>query len=88
MKLSSYLSYYMEERVVWREKEKARIGGVQMDKFRGLLGTGIKCRKLNAWIRELCQFMEGVDERFDKGLAIVKEWRIIGLLKRYVGESL
>ena len=34
----------------------------------------------NAWIRELCRVMERMYEKID-GLAMWREWRMIGLLR-------
>ena len=39
-----------------------------MDNLRGLLGIRLIHRFLNAWIRELCRMMKGVDERIDGGV--------------------
>ena len=45
------LLLYNRETMIWREKERSRITGVQMD-LRGLLGMKRMDRVLNAWIRE------------------------------------
>ena len=39
-----------------------------MDNLRGLLGIRRIDRISNAWIRELCRMMKGVDERIDEGV--------------------
>ena len=59
---------YVSETVVWREKERSRIGAVQMDNHRGFL----------------CMRMKRLMKLFSDGSAIWKEWRMIGLLKGYV----
>ena len=50
---------------ILREKERSR--AVQMDNFRGLLGIRRMDKVLNAWIRQLCKVMKGVDEKTDEG---------------------
>ena len=51
--------------MILREKERSR--AVQMDNFRGLLGIRRVDKVLNAWIRQLCKVMKGVDEKTDEG---------------------
>ena len=53
--------------MIWRE-ERSRIRAVQMDNPRGLLGIRRMDKVLNAWIRELCGVMKGVDEKADEGV--------------------
>ena len=52
-----------------------------MDNLRGLLGINRMARVMNVQIRESYGVVKGVDERFSVGLFILKEWRMIGLLK-------
>ena len=49
-------------------KERSRIRAVYLDNFRGLLGIRRMDRVLNAWIRELCRVLKGVDEKIDKSV--------------------
>ena len=53
---------------VWKEKERSRISAVQMDNFRGLLGTRRMNKVPNARIRQLCRVTKGIDEKIDKGV--------------------
>ena len=54
---------YGSETMIWKEKERSRLRGIQMDSTRGLLNI------LNARIRELCGVMEKVmDKRIDEGV--------------------
>ena len=48
--------------MIWREKDRSRIRAVQMNNLRGLLGIRRMDRVGNAWMRELCRVMKGVDE--------------------------
>ena len=52
---------YGSETMIWREEERSRIRAVQMGNLRGLLGIKRIDKVLNAWIRELCGMMKGVD---------------------------
>ena len=54
---------YGGDTILWKEKERSRITGVQMDKFTGLLGIRRIDRVPNARIRQLCRVTKGVDER-------------------------
>ena len=59
---------YGRETMIWREKERSRIRAVQMDNLRDLLAIRGMDKVLNAWIRQLCIVMKGVDEKIDKGV--------------------
>ena len=39
-----------------------------MDNLRGLLGIRKRDKVLNAWIKQLCEVMKGVDKNIDKGV--------------------
>ena len=69
---------YGSENMIWREKETSRIRADQMDNFRSLLGIRRMESVPNARIRELRGVAKGV---FSNGLAISKEWGMIGSLK-------
>ena len=73
------------ETMIWREKDKSKIRAVQVVNLRGLLGIRRMDRVPNVQIRELCGLRKRVDERIDDCLAILKEWRIIRLLKGVYG---
>ena len=49
--------------IIW--KERSRIRAVQMDNFRGLLGS----RRMDK-VMELCGVMKGVNERIDEGILL------------------
>ena len=49
--------------MLWKEKERFRFVGIQMDYLRGLLGIRRMDRVLNERIREFCGVTKGVDER-------------------------
>ena len=51
----------------WKEKERSRIRGVQINNLRGLLGIRRMNRVPNALIRGFCGVTKGVDERIDEG---------------------
>ena len=51
--LPTSLLTWGNETIVWREKERSRIGAVQMDNLRGLLHKGIIDKIWNAGIRVL-----------------------------------
>ena len=77
--------------MLWKEKERARIMDVQMDKHRGLLGIMRMDRFMNARIKELCRVTKGVDERVDEGVlrwfGHVERMKSYRFAKRvYVGE--
>ena len=59
---------YSSETMIWEEKERSRIRAVQMDKLRGLMGIRRIDKVPNAWIREFCGIIRGVDERIDEGV--------------------
>ena len=56
---------YGSETILWKEKERSRNTGVQMEKLRGLLGIRRMDRVPNVRIRELCKVTKGLDERTD-----------------------
>ena len=56
---------YGNETMLWKEKERSRIKGVQMDNFRGLLSIKSMDRVPNAQIKELCRVTKGEDERIE-----------------------
>ena len=58
---------YGSETMIWREKERFRIGAVQMHNLRGLVGIRRRDKVPNARIRQLCGVTEGMDEKIDKG---------------------
>ena len=70
---------YSSETIIWRENEKSRIRGVQMDNLRGLLGIRRMTTAPNAWIRRMYVVINGVNERIDK---IVLRW--LGLIERII----
>ena len=45
---------YVSETMIWKEKERSRIGDVERDNFRGLLGIRRMDKVPNARIRQLC----------------------------------
>ena len=57
-----------------------------MNNLRGLLGIRRMDRVLNVWIRVVWVYERNY-EVFYNGLAILKEWKMIGLLKGCVRES-
>ena len=48
---------------LWKEKDRSRVGVVQMDNLRNLLGIKSLDMVLNALIRELCGVKKGLDSR-------------------------
>ena len=54
--------------MLWKEKEKARIRGVQIDKLRGLIGIRGMDKVPNARVKELCGVTKTVGERIDEGV--------------------
>ena len=54
--------------MIWREKERLRIGAVQMQNLRGLLGIRGMDKVLNVRIGQLCGVTKDVDERIDEGV--------------------
>ena len=54
--------------MLWKEKERSRIRAVQKDYLRGLLGIRSMDRVSNAWIRDFCGIMKGMDEKIDEGV--------------------
>ena len=59
---------YGSETMIWKE-ERSRLGGVQMDNLRGLLGIRRMDKVPNARIRELCGVKKGLMV-FSDGLAM------------------
>ena len=59
---------YGSETMIWKEKERSRIRAVRMDNLRGLLGVRRMNRVPDAWIRELCGVMKGMDDSTDEGV--------------------
>ena len=57
---------YGSEAMIWKEEERSRIRVVQIDKIRIMLGVRMMDRVLNAWIREFCRVVKGVDERIEE----------------------
>ena len=75
---------YGSETMLWKEEKRSRIKTVQMDNFRGLLGTRRMDRVPNAWIRQLCVVKKGLDEKINEGML---QWFSHVVAKRvYVGE--
>ena len=76
---------YGSETMIWREKERSRIKGVQINNRRGLFGIMKMDKVPNARIRQLCRVTKSVDERIEEGvlrwLAMWREWRMTGLLR-------
>ena len=54
---------YGSETIIWREKERSRIWGVQMNNLRGLLGIRRLDKVPDARIRQLCGVTKGVDKK-------------------------
>ena len=52
---------YESETMLWKEKERSRIRGVQMDILRRFLGIRRMDRALNARIRELCKVKKDLE---------------------------
>ena len=52
---------YGSETIIWKEKERSRIGAVQRDNLRGLLGIRIMGKIPNTRIRQLCGVRKWVD---------------------------
>ena len=63
---------YVREAILWKEKERSRIRGVQMENLRGLLPIRTINRIPNARIRELCGVKKGLDERIEEGFGDAK----------------
>ena len=57
---------YSSETILWKEKERCRIGAVQMKNLRGLPGIWRTDIVSNARIRELYGVKKGVEEGFMK----------------------
>ena len=72
---------YGSEAMIWRD-ERSRVGAVQMDNLRRLLGVGRMDKVPNARMRELCGVRKDLDERIDEGVlngsAMWRGWRGIG----------
>ena len=52
---------YGSETIIWKEKERSRIGAVQRDNLRGLLGIRVMGKIPNTRIRQLCGVRKWVD---------------------------
>ena len=72
---------YGSETMIWKEKERSRIRAVQMEHLRGLLVIRRMNKVANAWIRELFGVLKGLMKVFSEGLAMLREWRMTGLLR-------
>ena len=59
-----FVLLYINETIIWREKDKFRIRIMQMDNLRGFLGIRRMDRVPNVRIRESC----GEDERIEKSI--------------------
>ena len=59
---------YGSETMLWKEKDRSRVGVVHMDNLRGLLCIRRMDRVPNARIRELCGEKKGLDKRIDEGV--------------------
>ena len=57
---------YGSGKMLWKEKERSRVRGVQMYNLRGLLGIRRMNRVQNSQTRELCGVRKGLDEIIDK----------------------
>ena len=82
---------YGSERMIWREKERARIRVVQMYNFRILFSIRRMDKVPNGYIRQLCGVTKGVDEKIDEGVlrlfGYVERMEIDMIAKRvFVGE--
>ena len=64
--------------MLWKEKERSRVRAVLMDNLKSWLGIRKMDRVPKARITKLCRIEKEV------GLATMKEWRMIGLLKGYM----
>ena len=54
--------------MIWRETERSKVRGVQMDNPRGLLVMRTMDQVPNAWIRQLCRVTKGVVEKIDESV--------------------
>ena len=59
---------YSSETMLWMEKERSRMRGVQMDNLRRLLDIRRMSRVPNARIRQFCGVKKGLEERIDEGV--------------------
>ena len=75
----------MVVRLIWREERSSRIRAVLMDNLRGLLGIRKMGIVPNTWIREL--WMKRYIKVFSDVTAKLKKWKIIGLIKGCMWES-
>ena len=71
---------YGSETMLWKN-ERSKIRTVQMDNFRGFLGTGKMDRVPNTLIKELCEETKGLMGVFSGGLAMWRGWRRTRLLR-------
>ena len=56
---------YGIEIMMLREEERSRVRAVQIENLRGLLGIRRMDKFPNAWIRQLCGVIKGVNEKID-----------------------
>ena len=61
--------------MIWREKERSKIRGVQMDNLRGQLGIRGMDKVPNARIRQLCGMTKGTDEKIDEDVHRIRPCR-------------
>ena len=59
---------YGNETVVWGEKERFSIWGVQEENLRSSFGIRRTRRILSSWVGELCGGKNGVDERVSENV--------------------
>ena len=55
--------------VCGKEKERSKIRFVEMANLKDFPSIRTMEKVLNAWIREMCRVMKGVDERIDEGVS-------------------
>ena len=67
-------------------RRRDRIGTIEMNNLIDLLGIRRMDIVPNSQIRELCRVTKAFMKVFSGGSAIWKGWKMIGLLKEYVGE--
>ena len=76
---------YGSETMIWKEKERSRIRAVLRDNLRGLLVIRRMDRVPNKGVLQSDEGvvqMEGLMRVFSGGLAMWREWRMIGLVRR------
>ena len=86
-----FVRLYGNDTIIWREKERSRIRAVQMDNLRGLLGirkmVEYRMHGSESYAKWRNGLMKGLVKVFSIAFAILKEWRLIGLLKGCMWES-